>query len=285
MKKFLLLIFIVFAYPLMRPAYVMANSSSAEIGPDHKIVRQSGKAVIPLHNKLTQYDESALGVLARHIVWSKYMVQDWEITEIRETMVKRARLCNLTAVLRSVSGNGKTKQEKTYRDASVIYQLVDAAMSGALSPTPRSIRIALKSKSRGQIEEIAGRCADYITLGTLSFTLDDVPGFPSNDYLRAKACAAVLDFAVALLKQDGAKNYSAAIKILSEFRGRLNLYAAAKRDMFDIPTSNIGGDSYGDRFLKKKYGKRYASNDDIYNCYDAGRNILISLPNPEQGKD
>ena len=211
-----------------------------------------------------------------------------EIASLRGIMIKRSLLCSAALLVQSVNEN--QKRAKTYLNASGVYELASSAMSGVLpiSGTTKLVRSVLKEKSKDQIKTIARRCADNQLLGTLDFSLAKIPGFPSIDYLRAESCKAVLDFTNELLKKSKSKgDKKEAISGISAIYARLHLYVAAyEANMKALGVSmNVGGhsDSYGDRFLKKKYGKRYASNGDVYDCYDAGRNILISLPDPEKG--
>ncbi|MFC2951311.1 hypothetical protein ACFOOP_05190 [Marinicaulis aureus] len=197
---------------------------------------------------------------------------------MQKVMTDRANLCQGALILQATKERERVADE--YKTAASYYALVATSMAGfQLSQDV----FAGKGMSRWKLRSIARKCASYMPSG-LDFSLGAVSGYPANDYLRAEACAATLNYGAALLEEyerlEQNSRTETVKKSLTEIRGRLNVYARVRRESLSLPAGSTLPYANGDAYLKEKHGQLYATNQDVEDCREVGQKILISMPDP-----
>lgn len=199
---------------------------------------------------------------------------------MQNTMTDRANLCQGALTLQATKERERVADE--YQAAASYYALVATSMAGfQLSKDV----FAGTGMSRWKLRSVARKCASYMP-SRLDFSLGAVSGYPANDYLRAEACAATLNYGVGLLEEyerlEQNSRTETVKKSLTEIRGRLNVYARVRRESLSLPAGSTIPYANGDAYLKEKHGQLYATNQDVEDCREVGQKILISMPDPTE---
>ena len=201
--------------------------------------------------------------------------QDDFFTVMQHEMTGRANLCNSALTRQAAKEREKTKT--TYKSAARLYLLIAEGMAGVRQSEAVYGKSGL---SWWALRGTAKKCISYLP-SEIGAQLGAVEGFPDKEYLRAEACAAALNYQLKALEQNPGSDENGAKASLEAVRGRLNAYAAVVRELRGEGASVGPGHDRGAAFLQAKYGRLHAEAGEVQDCWEVGRKILFSLPDPK----
>lgn len=185
---------------------------------------------------------------------------------LRQTMAARAEMC-AAAILIDEGRRGEAR----IGGPSGRYTTLAMMLAPGRVTTSTIVRsLDREGMSSARVARMAEFCNRQLSEGKLEFSLDAVAGFPANDLLRARLCAAALEAGVGLFD---ATIDAALIRDVARLRGSLNLYAGER-------ARALGVEARPEPFRSPTTGGPTPTEAELLGCIGAGESALVLIADP-----